>query len=442
MSNSILKKGILNTVAATGTNVLVDTATNSYYVGSNVVSVGASTYGVTSPATAVAPLTEVPLPRGSVKTVTFQSSATEVQQGVFLGVNATTGAQEVINANQQYKIMSDIFGEKYETYNKSIRNYGIKAQTNLTGSADLDRANVFTALANQINADTLNYMSASLVSRVAFTAGASGTGATALANASGTNVVIAGSAGLQATSLATANIAYLVITSGTIAAGTAAGYAYVYNVSATWSATSYVTTFTDAVTSENITITTAAIPTAGQGLYLLDDAGYYQPSSAPTSMVSFQLSRYGASTVFAPATQNAGAYISVATTVGTSPNLTTTTSSTNINPVWSIAEPIVVRAAVYSKGIGSSMIKSDPFFYYTGEEIVSGDGLQMIAFGGAIDTTKNYTRCVIEVEARGSWNGLTGGSESKYLQYVIYADESNGTNLTAFKTALTALITA
>lgn len=443
MSSQILKKGILNTVAATGTNVLVDASVGAYYIGSNVISQGAgSAYIPTSTPTAVSSLTEMPLMKGTVKAVSYEASQVEVAQGVFLGVNATTKAQEVINANQQYKINVDIFGEKYETYNKGLRTYGYKAPSNLTGTADLDRANVYTALANQINADTKNYLSASLVSRVAFTTGASSTGSTAFANASGTNVVVYGSAGVQTTSNATLNIAYLVITSGTIAGGDAAGFAYVYNVVGTWSSASKVTTFTDAVTSEDIVITTAAALTAGQGLFIADDAGYFQPAAKPSSMVAFQLSRYGASSIFAPATQNSGTYLNVSTTVGTSPNLTTTTNTTNIEPVWILAEPITVRTAVYSKGIGSVMAKTAPLFYYTGEEIISGDGFQIIAFGGDIDSTKTYTKCTIQVESKASWNGLTGGSESKYLEYVIYADESDGTKLTAFKTGLTYLITA
>ena len=426
----INKKGVIGTLAASGGNVGYDTANQAYYIATNDTSNHAGTpYTIVS-----APQTLFDsIAKGSIKKITNLAPVYEQSQIVLLGWNQLSAGvqgttQEAIVVGTEYKVLLQIHGETYEKYIKQPRRYATISPVLTSGTAEGDRIIVYTALAAKINADTNNnHVTAYVAYGVAFTTGTGsvvGTGTvTAFADtaiiATNTATIAYGTSGLQQTSGATAKVVGITITSGTIAAGTAAGYIYLTSVAGTWSSASKTLTFTDG-SGNTIVVTTAAALQVG--LIIKDVAGYYQPSASPSSLIPAPLYRYGASLVESPATLTDAAQTAC----------------------WKTSVPVTIVPAVYSQGIGSAIAKFQPHFYYTAEEVVYGDG-NFVIYGSALDTTKTYSLSIIEVGTEVSIDALSNSTNNQRVIYKVYYDNINlpgdavHANVTAFQTAIASI---
>ena len=300
------------------------------------------------------------------------------------------GIPQVVSASTNYKIEFDWSTEKQETGLKGPRPYTYQSPVVLTGNAATDRLNMYTVLVAKINNDAYNNVSAQLVSLVAFTLGqdSGGTGATGFATQVATNKVTYGSPGLQSTSGATVNIAGCVITSGTIAGNDAAGYIYVYNLAtAAWAATVETTVFTDALSSEAIVVTTNAALTTGQGLIVIDDAGYYPARPNP---------RRGATSVYA------------------------------VKSSFTMARPSLVRVPLYGRGYGTRMLQDWPAYDLGGQNVVSGDANFTVNALPVAGYT--YTAFVIHVHTSPSPDPISNMTQGNTIDYVLWAKENATVN--------------
>lgn len=243
MKTISVKKGVINAALASGANVKNDAASGPY-LGMTII---CENNAVTPPVEIIKPIVKGHCIQG-VK----QNSQAEVSQMVFVG-----RATETIVANTRYRI--ELWnGLEYEKERQSPFKFAYTSDAVLSGTASIDRVNVFTALMNKINAYAPSHATAYVVSKVAYTIG-------------DTAVPVVGEIITQTTSTATAMIVAVNQTSGTITGGDGAGTLYLVPLTGTWVATSKVSTGG----TSGAVMTTAALVTAGEGLFIVDNAGYY-----------------------------------------------------------------------------------------------------------------------------------------------------------------------
>jgi len=382
------RKCIINTLQAAGANILTDT--NFHYIVDDNTSATPTHY---SP----------PLQIGSIKSVTSLASQAEV-----VGIQTCGKAEETILAGERYGISIDQIGLRAETGYKPPFKYAYTAPNPLSGNADTDRATVYNALVSKINAYAGNNVIAYACYRIAFTLGSDqATGVigsstvSPLAAITTTNKIRGGTSGAQETSAVTANIAAIEITSGTIEGDDAVGNIWIYNVSdiASWDAGVKYIEFTDG--TEKLRVTTNAAPTAGQALVIVDDAGYY------------------------PARPN---------------NNLRGPSAVQLYAGFTTSEVEELRTGLVSRGIGSRLDDDNPVFTPDGSDVISGTIENANPYGdGAFNSAKTYTTFIMQWEPDANYDGLTNAIDKGPQQFIIYADESNSGNLTAFGNALIAL---
>ena len=375
--NIIVRKGIINTLVATGGNVVNDAASGAY-PGACIVVLN----NATSPPVEVLP----PILKDKIVSGKKLASQAEQTQIAIIGTD-----EETIVASTRYQVQVGNALEKYESRHKLIGKYSHTAPATLSGTAATDRYNVYYALMGKINADVQTKVTAYLMHKVAFT-----TGATAM--------LTIGETITQATSGATAKVAAQLVASGDITTGNAAGTLFVYDVSGSWSASSLVST---GGTSSG-TVTTNAALTQGTGLVIVDDANYYAPRPYQRRGVSQVLLTAGFTTAIVE--------IGIAT-------LTAGATGENIG-----------RVGLYSRGIGSRMAQDVPTFTPEGFNVVAGEA--DFVLNAAPDAAKTYTTFILETNPAPSDNVLTGYSKTGQAIHVLYADESNSTYLSALETAI------
>lgn len=379
METGLIRKGIINSVSGTA-NVKTDAASGPFR-GQTIICADSS----------ATPPVEImkPIPKGACIAGVKQSSQAEVTQKALIG--RTT---ETIVASTRYRI--EIWnGVKYEGMNQEPFKYAYTSAAVLSGTAATDRVNVYTALQNKINAHSANGVIAYIVYSVAYTLGK-------------TAVPVVGETVTQTTSSVTATIAGVVQTSGTITGTDAAGTIYLCNFSAVGSWLSASKTLTGGTSTA--VMTTAAVLTTGEGLYIADDAGYYGPRPNGKRKKSLIMLTQG----FTSATVEISAStIAVGVTTGVAAGL----------------------PGLYAVGIGTRMLQDVPVFTPDGVHIVSGEAWMQGNASPVAGTT--YRTFLMEILENPSDTNIDGAGRRATYWMVLWVEEDSGdTNVDAFEGAL------
>lgn len=378
METTVIRKALINTLAADGGNVKNDSASGAYRGACIICELDTA-----SPIVNYLP----PIAKGACKSAVKLASAAEVSQLAVIGFDV-----ETIVAATRYKIEIGSNQETYEGQTRGMFRYAYTSPTILSGNAETDRANVYATLVTKINNHVDNKVTAYALYKVAFTSGA-------------TALPVVGETVTQTTSNVTAKIAAVEITSGNFNGGTAAGTIWLYNFSAvaSWSAASKTLTGTSTAV-----VTTNAALTTGAGIAILDDAGYY--GAAPNS-------KRGPSWVSCPE-----GFATAHVEIGTATAVITTTGI------------LAGRAAVISQGIGTRMLLDVPTFTPSKEVLVSGNAgfiLNMAPIAGY-----TYTTVIMVVDEAPSDTNITGYGKQAPVNYIVWVSEGDGTNLTNFLSEL------
>jgi hypothetical protein len=323
---------------------------------------------------------------GLFKTATLKSiesfdPVAENQQVVLLGASAT---KETIVAETRYKVEIGNVHDEYETSKKELTKYAYTSPSVLTGDADSDRLNVYTALVSKINAYAGNNCTAYLIHEFDFTDGAD----------TADSVPTVGATYTQETSGVTGILAAYTLSSGTFAGDDAAGTAWIYNTSddPTDEALDWTgeTSITLTQTDETLIL--------GTGLACVDDAGYFVSS----------INRTGQNAYYA--------------TQGFSAN----------------TQFVVAEAPVYAMGIGSVMAALQPSYDKSKQDAIDGRLEFELVDNASFDTSKTYRKYVFNW-LDGGESALSGEREHSYSQVVLYADYASG-NLGDLNTGIEALL--
>lgn len=302
----------------------------------------------------------------------------EVRQLVAVGADVVP---EVITAETRYKIEIGNPEDKYETTQRFPIVHAYTTPVALSGDADTDRLNVYSALVSKINAYPNNNVTAYTLAKFDFTLGGD--------TADGTTIT-PGTLLTQATSSATFVVAKAILTSGTWAADNAAGTIWVYDITGTYddAVARVCTGGTFTLTS---TITTIIL---GTGLIVEDDAGYYISSIARTGVN------------WVGATQG-----------------------------WTLSVAEAILPGVYAEGIGSVMAQLVPRYDQSKQDAITGRLEYELQDGDLFDTSKTYRKYVFTVY-EGDENALAAEKEHSYFNNItLYADFASG-NLGDLDTAI------
>lgn len=331
-----------------------------------------------------------PIPYGAGIRVEYFDPQAEVSQLVIVGA-ATT--KETIVASTRYRVEIGNPEHTYETTPNTPMIFAYTSAATLSGTAATDRAVVYRALRDKINAASGVYVTAYTLTYAAFTGG------TSVGDAATTFIV--GELVTQETSTLTARVAKCTITSGTFAADNAAGHIWLYNLSTEtgWLETAKTLTAAGTVAgvSTNCVVTvTNATTVHATGLAIVDNTGYFTSA----------LGRGGKSYV-------------------------------GLTQGFATDSPVVARAAEYAMGIGSVMVALKPVFDQSKQELIAGSLEYDFQAGVSADTAKTYTKCVITSKGTiTDSNGMLVEGEREHIIYVYYSDA----DLADFKVALSAAV--
>lgn len=373
----VIKKGVINTLAASGDNLYTDADHGEHMIVAD------------NTADPLVPIIPFKIKPNSVKSINYVAAAEEVRRAWVIGVLN----EETIVAGTKYSIEIDYAQYKRNSTRRGAAyKYGYTSPAVLSGDADTDRENVYTALKNKIEAHTGNFVEAKLLTKIE--------GLTAAGNLDEVTVgaTVMQTDNTEAAADWTAKVAYVQSTwSGTVDL-------YVYDTDGTLDAATdkslqvgdYVTG--DGSTLEAISTNAAQTAVDGQGLFILDDAGYW---------ITPDQNRPGAS--------------SVILTNGFSTSVAT-----------------ISRDVTYAQGQGDVMLAMKPVYNYKSDDIISGD--IEYTFNQDPISTKAYTLAIIELENRAEPTAGFDQVPTQNVQLHLYMDESNGTNLTNLKSALDAIV--
>jgi hypothetical protein len=336
-----------------------------------------------------------PIPYGKTVRCVKIAAQNEFQQAVMIGYTA-----ETILASTKYRVEIWNNESDYETFRQQPLVYSTVSPASLT-SAAVDRTNVYTALANKINAYPGNNVTAYGLTVVDFTAGTS-TGDAA------TNF-IPGEIVTQQTSAATAQVAKCNITSGTMAADNAAGKIYLYNISniAGWLTTAVTLTAAGTVAavtgitrgSTNCVVTqTNATTLHFQGLVIVDDAGYFTSSK-------FR-----------------GGINRVSVTAG-----------------FTTAVAEIVEAGNYALGVGSDMLLRMPVYDETKQVIITGDKELEFNDGDKPTAGQYYKKYIFEVQD-GDVDALTANKNFTTRYHVLWFNQATSGHVSSLDSAIDTVI--
>src|SRR5664279_4993126 len=260
-----------------------------------------------------------PFPYGKVKRVDIYDPVAESTQIVSLDADVVPNKQ-VIVANTKYGLSSGNPEVSYESQAIGPLKVGYTSASVLSGNADTDRATVYRALISRFNAYSGGNATATEVGVIDYTSG----------GATGNATPVIGDSIKQTTSDVTAKILKWTVTSGSFAAGTAAGKMWLYDFS---DASGFLITPSKTWTYRTTSLLTQTDATGvkATGIAFVDKAGYYTSDNA----------RGGINYV-------------------------------NVNGGFNTVAPVVDRGGTYSMGIGSEMLANMPKLDPTGQDCVSG----------------------------------------------------------------------
>jgi len=359
------KIGVLNTVAASAANVKSD--------GSDVVICLDNT---ANPLVSVLPR----IPKGKIVNINYQASQAESRRIHSIGHNG----EETVVANQRYRLILDHYESKYESAARGQeRRYAYKAPATLSGVAATDRSNLYTDLYNKINNDWANFVTAYLLTKITVTAAAGDL-----------NEVAVGGWIFQTDSTFAAATWKAQIAAVPTTAWSGATTIYVYNESGTLDSATDKALKVVTGTPEDISTDAANTRVAGQGIVLVDDAGYFK-----------------------------------------SPNELRPGKSVAFDQGFTTASIEKTLDGAYSIGIGTDMLAEKASYNLRKNKAITGD----VDFTFDIDPVagQTYELAVITVVTE----QITGESnvESRVFEYHLYMDETTAQNVTDLKAALNAL---
>lgn len=367
---------ILNAIEAGGANVITDATAREW----SIVTLSTNMENLIGP-----------IRYGKGVRVEYFDPLAETRQIVCIGASTS---KETIVASTRYRVEIGNSESSYESHRQEPAKFAYTASATLSGTAATDRAVVYRALRDKINAYGGANVTAYTLTSAAYTLG------TSVGDAATTCII--GEIVTQETSTETAQVAYMTITSGTMAADNAAGVIYLFNLSAeaTWLETAKTLTCAGTVAgvSTNIVVTaTNATTVHATGLAIRDTAGYF------TSNIQRGGKNY----------------------VGVTQGFSTDT-------------PVVTLAAVYAMGIGNDMIAQAPRFDVSKQDLIGGS-LEYDFQNSSVPTAGyTYTKCVITT-ADGDEDSLGGTLESSEREQVLYVYYSDA-DLADFKVALSAAV--
>lgn len=331
-----------------------------------------------------------PFATGKIKSIEAVVPATEKTQLVI--VDAATTGKETIVASRRYRIEIGNPEHSYETFRQIPAVHAVTAAATLSGTAATDRAVIYRALRDKINAYGGNNATAYTLTYAAFTLGGS------VGNAA-TNFIV-GETVTQETSGLTAKVAKCTITSGTFHGDDAAGNIWLYNLSTETGWLETLKTLTAAgtvagVSTNCVVSVTDATTVHAVGLAVVDNVGYF----------TSHISRGGANYV-------------------------------GLTQGFSAVTPEVAIAAVYPVGIGSVMAALAPQYDHAKQNLLRGDLQFEFQDGDLANTAYNYNKYIITLED--GIETVGGIKEEGEKQVVIYA-HSAAAHIGDIDTAIKAL---
>ena len=366
-----IKNAILNTVAASGANVYDDA------VGKQIGVIKEGKTGDT-----IKPLVSGPFKYGTVSNLVVQASSAEATAIALIGASET---KETIIAGKRYSF--EVIEENENGYRQIPRRDTIAytAPAVLSGTADTDRANVYTVFKNKINNYAgYNFVGSTLV-KLDYTLGSS-------PGDTNTNYVV-GETVTQETSGVTAKIAKSTIKTGTFAADNATGVLWLYDVSNIDAFTTTAKKLTAADKSNCFATITNATVVKNTGLAIIDKPGYNLSSP----------NRGGGSSVY-------------------------------LKDGFAVDAVENIRQAAFPVGIGSYLAAKAPSFNKAKNDLVNDGDINLFLPEGSFDASKKYSTYSFVVTT--SSEDVNGVADSIPVNYTLWVDESDATNLGAFKTAL------
>ena len=356
---------ILNSYAAT--NVVDDTTAKHYFI--------AKTSGGTDDLLG-------PFKYGKTSKVESIDPAAEVRQMALIDGGSS---KETVTADTRYKIV--IGRDRYESTRLNPVPFAYRSPATLTGTAATDRANLYTALAAKVNANTAINAVAYTLTSVDFTLGTDGAG-TALNFTVGETVT-------QATSSETAKVAKSTIASGTMAGNDAAGTIWLIDISDKDAWLTIAVTLTGG-TSLCVVTQTDATTVHDTGLSIWDNAGYWLNP----------LGREGRS-------------------------LVTTAEG------FQTATTEISAAAVYAQGIGSDLAAKTATLSRDARDVTNNGFLDYVSIDGTLfDTSNTYREYIITVYD-GDEDALAAEHQRSYYEYHLFVNYADA-DLAAFDAALAA----
>lgn len=316
------------------------------------------------------------IPYGKTLKVESFSSAVEVQQIVVIGGEN----KETIVAETRYKLEIHNAEDKYESHHQPPAVHAYSTGVTIP-AADAARTLVYSALVDKVNSYAGNNVTALLLFEKAYTLG----------GATGNETPIVGEVATETTSAATARIMSWTITSGTFAGGDAAGMVWMALLTGTLSAITKTWAY-----GASSTLSGTDAPLLGQGIAIEDDAGYFISN----------LGRPGINWV-------------------------------GLTQGFITDSAVVGLVGVYALGVGSVMAALKPTYDFSKQAVLNHGDLEFeFTNGKLVDAAKFYTKVVVTIRG-GDQNAIDFESVHIDPQIICYVDESNGTNLTNFLSAIT-----
>lgn len=309
-----------------------------------------------------------PFPYGKVKRVDIYDPVAESLQIVSVDANVS-GTKQVIVANTKYGLVLSNPDVDYETQPIGQTKASYTSASALSGNADTDRATVYRALVDKINAYAGANAVASEVAVIDYTLG----------GATGLDTPVIGDVITQTTSAVTAKILKWTLASGTFAGGDAAGKMWLYDIS---DPTALLLTPAKTWTYQTNNTLTQTITTGvkATGIAIVDKAGYFTSDNARGGI-----------------------------------------NEMAVNGGFNTVAPIIDRAGAYPMGIGSEMLARLPKVDPTGQDCVTGTLEYDFENKAVPDPAKTYTKFVVTFE-QGDEESLAATIVSTESVAVCYVD--------------------
>ncbi len=379
---------------AAAANVVNDATGKTWFIGS-----GTNAY-----------LPQIQYGEGIASSISHIHAEAERRQISFIGADT-----ETVVASTRYKVILGNIYTKYESQFEGTRWYAYKSPATLTGTANTDRLNMYTELVSKINAFVGKTVTAYLCYKVTFGSGqdVGGKLTAGFATTPTNNRITYGTIGTQGATGCTCKVAFYEHTGGTWAGNDEAGYLWLYDISdvAAFTAgiantiqfddtTSYVASGTPTTLDESLIVTGSAI-VAGQGMAIVDDAGYH----------NILTGRVGKSAVFTDG--------------------------------FSTAHSEVTRESFYETGIGTNMLAQIPVFDASGQSLIKGQMDYDFVQGQAPVAGTYYTKVEFDIKRKVNTSLMSPNTNNDFTHhYVCWAAQAAISNITDVHNFVGAIVTA